>query len=65
MPGIEWKEDCALPGETAHNVKCMVWNEDKEKVVNVICILKCEAEKLSSSENAISNLRDIRVSFFI
>ena len=43
-------------------MKCMTWNADKEKVINVICVLKCEAKKTAAAVEAASNLREIRVS---
>ena len=43
-------------------MNCMTWNADKEKVVNVICVLKCEAKKMAAAGEAASNLREIRVS---
>ena len=61
MPGIEWKEDCLQGSGGQRNMQCMTWNEDKEKVVNVICVLKCEAKKMAAAGEAAANLREIRV----
>ena len=62
MPGIDWKEDCLEGSGGQRNMKCMTWNEDKEKVVNVICVLKCEAKKMAASAQASTKLEEIRVS---
>lgn len=63
MPGIEWNEDCQTDNDQGqHNMKCMKWNEDHEKVINVICIVECEAKKFSSSSSAYGKLDEIRVS---
>ena len=61
MPGIAWQQDC-VDTEGQNNVKCMEWSEDREKVVNVICLLKCEAKKVGAASNAADNLQEIRVS---
>ena len=42
-------------------MKCMTWSEDKEKVVNVMCLLKCEAKKIAAAGEAASSLDDVRV----
>ena len=62
MPGIERKEDCLQGSGGQRNMKCLTWNADKEKVVNVICVLKCEAKKMAAAGEAASKLREIRVS---
>eukprot|EP00794_Sanderia_malayensis_P008626 gene8626-9556_t len=62
MPGIEWKENCITqPGNSKRSLKCMTWNEGKEKVVNVICLLKCEAKKYSSTGASVKELKEIRL----
>eukprot|EP00794_Sanderia_malayensis_P021371 gene21371-23454_t len=62
MPGIEWKENCITqPGNNKRSLKCMTWNEGKEKVVNVICLLKCEAKKYSSAGSSVKELKEIRL----
>eukprot|EP00794_Sanderia_malayensis_P008625 gene8625-9555_t len=62
MPGIEWKENCITqPGNNKRSLKCMTWNEGKEKVVNVICLLKCEAKKYSSAGGSLRELSNIRL----
>jgi len=61
MPGIEWQEDCLQGSGGQRNMNCMTWNADKEKVVNVICVLKCEAKKMAAAGEAASNLREIRI----
>ena len=45
-------------------MKCLTWNEDKEKVIHVICVLKCEAKKTAAAGEAASSLREMRVSRF-
>ena len=65
MPGIDWKEDCLEGSGGQRNMKCMTWNEDKEKVVNVICVLKCEAKKMAASAQASTKLDEIRVSRYV
>ncbi len=40
---------------------CMVWNEEKEKAVNVICLLKCEADKYQASGSARTQLANVKV----
>ena len=62
MPGIEWKQDCLGQAQGQRNMKCMTWSEDKEKVVNVMCLLKCEAKKVSAAGMASEQLQEIRVS---
>ena len=62
MPGIEWKQDCVAESGGQQNMNCMKWNEDKERVVNVICLLKCEAKKMAAAGEAAASLREIRVS---
>ena len=61
MPGIEWKEDCLQGSGGQRNMKCLTWNADKEKVINVICVLKCEARKTAAAGETASNLEKIRV----
>eukprot|EP00112_Aurelia_sp_Birch-Aquarium-sp1_P001545 Seg1167.1 transcript_id=Seg1167.1/GoldUCD/mRNA.D3Y31 product="hypothetical protein" protein_id=Seg1167.1/GoldUCD/D3Y31 len=60
MPGIAWQQDC-IDAEGQNNVKCMEWSEDREKVVNVICLLKCEAKKVGAASGAADSLQEIRV----
>ena len=43
-------------------MKCLAWSEDAEKVVNVMCLVKCEAKKVAASTSATENVREIRVS---
>ena len=62
MPGIDWKEDCLEGSGGQRNVKCMTWNAEKEKVINVICALKCEAAKVKEASEAEAHLAEIRVS---
>ena len=64
IPGIDWKEDCLEGSGGQRNMKCMTWNADKEKVINVICVLKCEAKKMAASGQASTNLEEIRVSSY-
>ncbi len=62
MPGIEWKDECLPePGDTKRTMKCLTWNENKEKVVNVICLLKCEAAKYTASGSGKSDLDNTKV----
>ena len=62
MPGMGWKEVCIQESGGQRNMKCMTWHAGKEKVINVICVLKCEAKKTAAAGEAASNLREIRVS---
>ena len=62
MPGIDWKENCLKGSGEQRNMKCTTWNADKEKVINVICVLKCEAKKMTASAQASAKLEEIRVS---
>ena len=62
IPGIEWQQDCIRQAGGVKNMKCMKWAAEKDKVVNVICLLKCEAKKVVSAGKASENLRKIRVS---
>ena len=62
MPGIDWKEDCLEGSGGQRNMKCMTWNADKEKVINVMCVLKCEAKKVKGASEAGAYLHEIRVS---
>ena len=43
-------------------MKCLSWDESKEKVVNVICLIKCEAKKSASSAEASKIIQESRVS---
>ena len=61
MPGISWQQDCLQGSSGQHNMNCMTWSEDKEKVVNVICLLKCEAKKPAAAEEASSKMDKIKV----
>ena len=45
-------------------MKCMAWKEDKEKVVDVICLLKCEAKKMAAAGDADRVLDEIRVNMY-
>ena len=45
-------------------MKCMTWKEDTEKVINVICLLKCEAKKMAAAGNADRMLDEIRVNMY-
>ena len=65
MPGIDWKEDCLEGSGGQRNMKCLTWNADKEKVVNVMCVLKCEAKKMAASGQASNKLEEIRVSKYL
>ena len=65
MPGVEWKQDCLTAAQGEKNMKCMTWSEDKEKVVNVMCVLKCEARKVSASGMASEDVKKIRVILLI
>ena len=42
-------------------MKCMSWQENKEKVVNVVCALKCEANKAAAAGKAAEHLQEIKV----
>ena len=42
-------------------MKCMSWKENKEKVVNVVCALKCEAKKTAAAGEAVEHLEKIKV----
>ena len=57
MPGIQWNVDC-----DGKMLKCLTWNENAEKVVNVMCLVKCEAKKVSAAKSADQKLQEIRVS---
>ena len=61
MPGISWKPDCLSGSDGQLNMDCMTWSEDSEKVVNVVCLLKCEAKKIAAAGEAASSLDEIRV----
>ena len=61
IPKIVWKEDCIQGSGGQRNMDCMIWEENKEKVINVVCLLKCEAKKFSAAEQAADTLREIRV----
>ena len=65
MPGIEWKQECLAGSGGQRNMKCMTWRENKDKVINVMCVLKCEAKKMTAAGEAAASLQDIRVRFFI
>ena len=45
-------------------MKCMAWKEDKEKVVDVICLLKCEAKKMAAAGDADRVLDEMRVNMY-
>ena len=62
MPGIEWQQSC-IDEAGKHNMKCLTWSEDAEKVVNVMCLVKCEAKKVTASSTATGHVREIRVSW--
>ena len=64
LGGLEWKEDC-VQSTGGRNMKCLSWNEAKEKVVNVICMLKCEAKKLAASNSAMLKIKENRVCFLL
>ena len=63
IPQIEWADDCLQSSGRQRNVKCMTWNEHKDKVINVICLLKCEAKKMAVAGEAAKMLDEIRVTF--
>ena len=65
MPGIEWKQKCLEGSGGQYNMKCLKWSENKEKVVNVICLLKCEAKKMAAAGEAAASLEEIRVGYLI
>ena len=58
---MEWKEDC-IKTKGGKFMKCLSWDESKEKVVNVICLIKCEARKSASSAEASKIIQESRVS---
>ena len=64
MPGMEWQQNC-IDVQGQNDMKCLTWNEDSEKVVNVMCLVQCEAKKVSAVAAASQNLREIRVSCII
>ena len=54
-------DDCLQSSNGQRNMKCMTWKEDAEKVINVICLLKCEAKKMAAVGDADRMLDEIRV----
>ena len=61
IPGIEWKEDCLKGSGGQRNMKCMSWKANKEKAINVVCLLKCEAKKTAAAGEATKDLEEIKV----
>ena len=61
MPGIEWQQECLTGFGGQRNMKCLTWKADKDKVINVMCVLKCEAKKMAAAGEATAGLQDIRV----
>ena len=61
VPGIEWKEDCLKGSGGQHNMKCTSWKANKDKAINVMCLLKCEAKKTAAAGEATSDLEKMKV----
>ena len=65
IPNIEWVDDCLQNSDGQRNMKCMTWKEETEKVINVICLLKCEAKKMAAAGDADKVLDEIRVNMYL
>ena len=62
MTGIELKDNCLEGSSGQRNMTCISWNVEKERVINVVCVLKCEASKVAAAGKASNNLEGIKVS---
>ena len=63
MPGLTWDDKC-VKTSGGQNVKCMKWEAEKERCMDVACLVACEAKRAGSQSGALSNQKAALVRIF-
>ena len=61
MPGLTWDDSCAKTSG-GRKVKCLKWQPDKVRCMDVACLVACEAKRAGKQGNAFLSRREARVS---